>query len=159
MAAHLFQSTRPVWGATFVTAVNSSAKVGNFNPRAPCGARLCQNRNRFVNEFISIHAPRVGRDGRDDVAIVNVSGFQSTRPVWGATDKLPDVQKKLDISIHAPRVGRDEHQPFSKYPTVEISIHAPRVGRDRIRVIFGRKGDKFQSTRPVWGATKGRARK
>ena len=33
------------------------------------------------------------------------------------------------ISIHAPRVGRD-HQPFSKYPTVEISIHAPRVGRD-----------------------------
>ena len=57
--------------------------------------------------FISIHAPRVGRDA--GTLIVNAAAFefQSTRPVWGATflgeyDVISDV-----ISIHAPRVGRD----------------------------------------------------
>ena len=58
---HLFQSTRPVWGAT---GGKGHAGRGHqyFNPRAPCGAR----RPSAVPE-------RVRRR------------FQSTRPVWGAT--------------------------------------------------------------------------
>ena len=57
----LFQSTRPVWGAT---------------------ASFDQYSQLLI---ISIHAPRMGRDctseGRDTVS----RSFQSTRPVWGAT--------------------------------------------------------------------------
>ena len=34
-----FQSTRPVWGATCAEAA-ALRVVGDFNPRAPCGARL-----------------------------------------------------------------------------------------------------------------------
>ena len=84
IACRRFQSTRPVWGATagkplfrIVLAISIHApRVGrdppsglscvvlsNFNPRAPCGARQCLN-----------------------VADLSAAAFQSTRPVWGATD-------------------------------------------------------------------------
>ena len=64
-------------------------------------------RSYAPNIYISIHAPRVGRDG-----------------VYEA------VQRASSISIHAPRVGRDlyKHGTVAGVPT--ISIHAPRVGRD-----------------------------
>ena len=100
----LFQSTRPVRGATIATAYNArrewvsihAPRAGRdiqpdagvsiprrFNPRAPCGARLA--RLVFaVRKEVSIHAPRAGRDlyvGGD----VNNRPFQSTRPVRGAT--------------------------------------------------------------------------
>ena len=167
-----FQSTRPVWGATRSGA--QWIRDGRyFNPRAPCGARL------FFRDFhdlrygfqstrpvwgattppreylnlglISIHAPRVGRDGTAGNA--NTVG---------------------DISIHAPRVGRDGALS-QDLPGDPISIHAPRVGRDcpirtqneedanfnprapcgaRRKSTWSRKsGIEFQSTRPVWGAT------
>ena len=35
-----------------------------------------------------------------------------------------------------------------------ISIHAPRVGRDRRQRGRSASGRRFQSTRPVWGATR-----
>ena len=61
----IFQSTRPVWGATY-------AKLVNY----------------LADNFISIHAPRVGRD----------------------RDRLCNKMSDIAISIHAPRVGRDvEH--------------------------------------------------
>jgi len=79
------------------------------------------------------------------------------------------------ISIHAPRVGSDPLQPPKGTSNV-ISIHAPRVGSDfnsARGVSFGRyfnprspcgerpashgistHEERFQSTLPVWGATK-----
>ena len=60
-AAEGFQSTLPVWGATF--SENRQDKRHNyFNPRSPCGERL------FVDYFLYF-----------------VIIFQSTLPVWGAT--------------------------------------------------------------------------
>ena len=56
-----FQSTRPVWGATFI-------KIG-----------------KTLEGGISIHAPRVGRDVCDRKTWGYMLKFQSTRPVWGAT--------------------------------------------------------------------------
>ena len=81
--------------------------------------------------------------------------FQSTLPVWGATDDRRRQERRpvdfnprspcgerLDqtrslachilISIHAPRVGSDAAQQ-SKQKNPNISIHAPRVGSDRER--------------------------
>ena len=58
------------------------------------------------------------------------------------------------ISIHAPRVGRDAR--LSSTPCASrISIHAPRVGRDLPMPSLSNSAVKFQSTRPVWGATAG----
>ena len=124
----------------------------DFNPRAPCGARL-----RLAKHY------EAG------------AKFQSTRPVWGATAADTNADFLFRISIHAPRVGRDCSR-LSEYPlcshfnprapcgarpavlppsvkSVLISIHAPRVGRD---CRYGRQTVRraiFQSTRPVWGAT------
>ena len=80
----IFQSTRPVWGATVgvlvivpnaqqisihAPRVGRDSAVGQlrdrqqyFNPRAPCGARHAIGIQAARIEAISIHAPRVGRD-------------------------------------------------------------------------------------------------
>jgi len=42
------------------------------------------------------------------------------------------------------------------YYAVMVSIHAPRVGRDQQK-LTGPLLQEFQSTRPVWGATRGRS--
>ena len=104
----VFQSTRPLRGATTGgkhenhcdhisihaplagrdLVFRSRKNTGwNFNPRAPCGARL----NLITNSY-------------------NITVFQSTRPLRGATSKASDVQALQDISIHAPLAGRDENQ-------------------------------------------------
>ena len=79
----LFQSTRPVRGATEVMRCYSG-HFENFNPRAPCGARLA-----LV------------------VRIAVLTTFQSTRPVRGATGGIRHDGHHHPISIHAPRAGRD----------------------------------------------------
>ena len=79
----IFQSTRPVRGATGQHGVCRLNKVisihapragrdcpccahkcvrGDFNPRAPCGARQGFPLVTCIVRFISIHAPRAGRD-------------------------------------------------------------------------------------------------
>ena len=64
--------------------------------------------------------------------------FQSTRPVWGATQMIVSLKCDKDVSIHAPRVGRDlRHLP--RAGKVHVSIHAPRVGRDLGHVTIGRR--------------------
>ena len=124
----VFQSTRPVRGATygdhtycFVCEVSihapragrdcsrtkSIATHDGFNPRAPCGARP----RGFLND-----ARRVS--------------FQSTRPVRGATERTRGMRFTQAVSIHAPRAGRDRASSSAR------SIQS-----------------KFQSTRPVRGAT------
>ena len=167
-----FQSTRPVRGATMTIEQRvavleisihapragrdgeggaSGGESEDFNPRAPCGARL-----------LAI------------MTLLLLSIFQSTRPVRGATRSAPaDVISAL-ISIHAPRAGRDFLLCNSVLADF-ISIHAPRAGRDSRpssivlrntyfnprapcgarRVSWPRWACKtlFQSTRPVRGAT------
>ena len=79
----------------------------NFNPRTPCGVR--QEKGCFVHQAgsISIHAPRVGCDGK--------AGAFPLQVHW--------------ISIHAPRVGCDRDGVVC-HILKRISIHAPRVGCD-----------------------------
>jgi len=120
-----FQFTRPAWGATRECSdpvghrrFNSRAPRGArrhadypwtvcscFNSRAPRGARLAVAR-RKRRLYVSIHAPRVGRDlyrGKD----YREYEFQFTRPAWGATDRMNPCRRHNGVSIHAPRVGRD----------------------------------------------------
>ena len=55
--------------------------------------------------------------------------FQSTLPVWGATNDYGLEASPTVISIHAPRVGSDKSQLGGDCGQ-GISIHAPRVGSD-----------------------------
>ena len=81
-----------------------------FNPRSPCGERHTPLPTLFRGLWISIHAPRVGSDklllifisrflhfnprspcGERPKAIANPAAafiFQSTLPVWGATEMV-----------------------------------------------------------------------
>ena len=102
-----FQSTRPARGATVAVA----DAVDGF--------------------FISIHAPREGRDLQGDVVLLNEFLFQSTRPARGATTQSAANLTSIEISIHAPREGRDWFQQVIP-EMLEISIHAPREGRDNL---------------------------
>ena len=168
-----FQSTLPVRGATSCrreheiplpisihapragsdqTYERYGAKGINFNPRSPCGERLCRPRlHRVVKEFqstlpvrgatagcveiasikkISIHAPRAGSDRLSNRSERARRRFQSTLPVRGATKAAKATELDELISIHAPRAGSDENS---------IEIDGKRY--------------LFQSTLPVRGAT------
>jgi len=57
----MFQSTRPVRGATYIGVVQDDGRI------------------------VSIHAPREGRDLSTSIARAVAKRFQSTRPVRGAT--------------------------------------------------------------------------
>ena len=72
--------------------------------------------------------------GCDPVVVlpgVDLTLFQSTHPVWGAT--------ACSCTL-----------PMGSY---RISIHAPRVGCDPMKYGAGKDTGEFQSTHPVWGAT------
>ena len=123
-----FQSTHPVWGATMEIQRRVFC-FSNFNPRTPCGVRPHSNLYRNRDKSISIHSPRVGCDSssgshqsehrdfnprtpcgvrpmRLHISMLSAR-FQSTHPVWGATDGWDAIAGFSDISIHAPRVGCD----------------------------------------------------
>ena len=57
----------------------------NFNPRAPCGARPVTFSIVLPPIVISIHAPLAGRDRFRCAIAANLTKFQSTRPLRGAT--------------------------------------------------------------------------
>ena len=79
----LFQSTRPVKGAT------------------------CQRHRGCGLRGVSIHAPREGRDLGISMDFLSENAFQSTRPVKGATCPPTSMLTYSSVSIHAPREGRD----------------------------------------------------
>ena len=103
----------------------------DFNPRAPCGARLLCLMFHGFQVVISIHAPRAGRDNANSRCDRQNFRFQSTRPVRGATFFPRFFLRCAIISIHAPRAGRDRRVVGVHVPAILISIHAPRAGRDR----------------------------
>ena len=124
----LFQSTRPVRGATRTAGKRETNHAISIHaPRA--GRDFIDNDFKEQNEDISIHAPRAGRDKRMYGWLWDAYIFQSTRPVRGATLFVDVFIAVFMISIHAPRAGRDDPD-LSLSGTSEISIHAPRAGRD-----------------------------
>jgi len=104
-----------------------------------------------AREWVSIHAPRMGRDKIGPVVSKHRARFNSRAP-HGARHEETDYVCGYVVSIHAPRMGRD-YRPSPKPPLYVVSIHAPRMGRDRT-VNVRRDPHRFQFTRPAWGATK-----
>ena len=124
----LFQSTRPVRGAT---------EAGG---------------NTLIMGDISIHAPRAGRDNTIWRPGWYQFRFQSTRPVRGATRGSYTISATFIISIHAPRAGRDDGRGRCPAPIFYFNPRAPCGARPRCRATLV-SWARFQSTRPVRGAT------
>ena len=146
----LFQSTRPVRGATRTqgrrfpcsTHFNPRAPCGarqilnaisknlfDFNPRAPCGARLAASVDvSSIDEFQSTRPVRGAT--RLGAGTVLVKEFQSTRPVRGATCMF--VVRCSCMKHFNPRAPCGARPPGTRTRERNdmISIHAPRAGRD-----------------------------
>ena len=105
--------------------------------------------------YISIHAPRAGRDCEGCKHRIYKYVFQSTRPVRGATPLGGGAYERVCISIHAPRAGRDTPPPKTKEekPCTFQSTRPVRGATLQNRLDTGKA--IFQSTRPVRGATPG----
>ena len=103
----------------------------HFNPRTPCGVRLCFAR------YSKIFIP-----------------FQSTHPLRGATEQVLFDCQELFISIHAPLAGCDSVATYIPSSTLDFNPRTPcgvrRAACDMRYDILG-----FQSTHPLRGATSG----
>ena len=88
--------------------------------------------------------------------ITDTIKFQSTRPVRGATIQGPSLGPNFIISIHAPRAGRDD---FNSFNDIQWNYFNPRApcGARLILLPVPCPMMRFQSTRPVRGATLGTA--
>ena len=151
MDAIKFQSTLPVWGATSAQVVAAppalisihAPRVGSdvgarphasfksyFNPRSPCGERLIA----IPLSFVSFQ-------------------FQSTLPVWGATENSLFLLSQL--RNFNPRSPCGERRGDGGAEIGGAAYFNPRspCGERRSGVPNLSPYCIFQSTLPVWGAT------
>ena len=171
----LFQSTHPVWGATLSMwcYIRSRHPISIHAPRVGCDSFSSRQLRPFSS--ISIHAPRVGCDHlhtsppcdriyfnprtpcgvRPSRAALTTSSesFQSTHPVWGATDVLATASPGEPIFQSTHPVWGATTERIARATSSCISIHAPRVGCDIFVMDDHWTPKSFQSTHPVWGAT------
>ena len=127
-------------------------KLEDFNPRAPCGARLKPVFSLFEVYPISTHAPLAGRD---DMMAANGNAIciSTHAPLAGRDDDpISRVNAGLQISTHAPLAGRDTRSLRRMLRGI-ISTHAPLAGRDQKRRKQRQNQRRFQPTRPLRGAT------
>ena len=141
-----FQSTRPVWGATWRSCLKT-AFLTMFQSTRPVWGATSPEAALPVVQTVSIHAPRVGRDWSSRTTPLKKSSFnprapcgarpaevsdtcandefQSTRPVWGATHLHGCRHRRPDVSIHAPRVGRDPMRLSIRFRMACFNPRAP----------------------------------
>ena len=86
-ASPLFQSTRPMRGAT-VGPGDIPAIEKPFQSTHPMRGATSNTPRPPIDHGISIHAPHAGRDQLFFPTLLLLSLFQSTRPMRGATQKL-----------------------------------------------------------------------
>ena len=125
----------------------------DFNPRAPCGARLCFSvkGGGEVNNF-NPRAP-CGARRRARWYTIPKSVFQPTRPLRGATSGKVVYHPQVRISTHAPLAGRD--LACCKWERFyNISTHAPLAGRDTIKRRRAGAGEKISTHAPLAGRDK-----
>ena len=125
---------------------------------------------------LSIHAPLAGCDHPGPAIVNSFSEFQSTHPLRGATSVILIISRLLQISIHAPLAGCDGstmslggdagdfnprtpcgvRQTFRRY-IAEIPNFNPRTpcGVRPLRGSGSSQSQRFQSTHPLRGATRG----
>ncbi len=148
----LFQSTRPVRGATwYCFLARYRPDVSIHAPRA--GRDATEAVFVRILTYVSIHAPRAGRDFRGAFANPLENGFNPRAPC-GARH-AEKTAKILVLAFQSTRPVRGATAtPRPAAPVTPVSIHAPRAGRDFGETAGVIDDALFQSTRPVRGATR-----
>ena len=148
-----FQSTLPVWGAT-ASPDRPAGAPRHFNPRSPCGERRSRLFYFQKNIDISIHAPRVGSDRYQELRLLELAGFQSTLPVWGATRRILRISAD-GAGYFNPRspCGERRNPRPSSWRHYRFQSTLPVWGATASESPKPATKDLFQSTLPVWGAT------
>ena len=125
----VFQSSRPIRGAT-QCAPSGSWRGGDFNPRAPYGARRGRNIPKDIYRYyFNPRAPYGARHDKDSKQDIE-HRFQSSRPIRGATSKTRRVRKhRKHFNPRAPYGARPESCMLPLHHPA-ISILAPHTGRD-----------------------------
>ena len=101
-----------------------------FNPRTPCGVRLCGRGASRAAGLISIHAPLAGCDRAGIRQTSKTIQFQSTHPLRGATRQLaPHPARRRDFNPRTPCGVRPSPMICTSLSDT-ISIHAPLAGCD-----------------------------
>ena len=126
---HLFQSTRPLRGATLITD-RTRADVEFQSTRPLRGATQIRVQRRYRHR-ISIHAPLAGRDFPKILLMFPYLLFQSTRPLRGATTCAYTARYVMKFQSTRPLRGATLTNGSSPAQNITISIHAPLAGRDR----------------------------
>ena len=146
-----FQSTRPVRGAT-PTSSKSSKTNSTFQSTRPVRGATVVHHALVPAVFISIHAPRAGRDADAGQTLSVLYTFQSTRPVRGATRcTMRRETYQHDFNPRAPCGAR----PSTSRCCAWHSYFNPRApcGARPMSAACRLPPQRFQSTRPVRGAT------
>ena len=92
-------------GAT--VTVPTYYEISEISIHAPHAGRDLYTVSCCLLWLISIHAPHAGRDFVPQSPFRGDVGFQSTRPMRGATFAELAHAVVIVISIHAPHAGRD----------------------------------------------------
>ena len=124
-----FQSTHPVWGATAAPRAGP-ATADNFNPRTPCGVRPRMRKRPGDHKNFNPRTP-CGVRQTGHWRLWGGNQFQSTHPVWGATQRLrAPGERERHFNPRTP-CGVRHGGAAARLPHHRpISIHAPRVGCD-----------------------------
>ena len=124
-----------------------------FNPRAPCGARpLAISTLTPVCPFQSTR-PMRGATGNLDFGSTELEQFQSTRPMRGATFAAAcSPPSPRNFNPRAPCGARLSSPSCPFLPDRDFNPRAP-CGARPFLVRHERAAGKFQSTRPMRGAT------
>ena len=141
-----FQSTHPVWDATWGLIDHDRLQLG-FNPRTPYGMRPSLQTPPGITRNVSIHAPRMGCDILP-CKIQCISGrFQSTHPVWDAT-LSPTFTRMMGGFQSTHPVWDATIQDIVTPSATVVSIHAPRMGCDPARFPLPRWPARFNPRTP-----------
>ena len=166
----MFQFTRPHWGATRLEngmprmdGFNSRARTGarpdtgaplvsadGFNSRARTGARRGAEDHGAARR-VSIHAPALGRDGGAAMHTSACSSFNS-RARTGARQVAQTHGQDRLVSIHAPALGRDANVSRRRAVSQRFQFTRPHWGATECHLTDALRL-WFQFTRPHWGAT------
>ena len=138
-------------GAT-VFCVRRKPAQTDFNPRAPCGARLNHPQKASCNYQISTHAPLAGRDFTFDFLLLTTIHFNPRAPCGARLAKPLFSSALREISTHAPLAGRDHPLTTRRAGVFYFNPRAPCGARPACGGVL--KGISiFQPTRPLRGAT------
>ena len=119
----------------------------HFNPRAPCGARLDSDHYVVLHNGISIHVPLAGHDQHRGLAAAHGCDFNPRAPC-GARRGLIKIRraKKIFQSTCPLRGTTLTINTMRRAP--DISIHVPLAGHDSSPVSVPRLGRHFNPRAP-----------